>query len=459
MSNTQSELVSSLPGSVIVRRRWLGWDLWEPAFRLLIVLIGVMLLIWSLHSGALFPALLGGIPRSVGNRFLRLMLSTSSALFIGSLLWRTCLWFRYRPADSLRVGEWPAVTILLPVYNEGEAIQSTIAAIAASDYPAGKLKIIAVDDGSIDDTYIHLCRARERYSDLMEVIRFKKNRGKRQALYQGFQRAGTPFVVTIDSDTCIDPRAIRELLTPLLLDPGIGAATGRIRVLNRNANLWTRMLDTNFAMAFDFTRAIESTFRSVFCVSGAFSAYRTSILRRVIEPWLHQTFLGRPCSYGEDRSLANFILRLGCGTVFQRTAVAHTLIPESFGRILKMLTRWARSNIRESLVFSGLMFNHNRRGNYFWPFLEFVSTAVLLLLHLFWFYGLLLFGMTDGAFLQRALASTILFGFLYMLYFIRIEGVKEVPYVLAFCLFCSPLMVGIFTVAGFTLTTRRWSTR
>jgi hypothetical protein len=124
-----------------------------------------------------------------------------------------------------------------------------------------------------------------------------------------------------------------------------------------------------------------------------------------------------------------------------------------------MLTRWARSNIRESIVFSTLMFHRNRRGNRFWPVLEFISTSVLVLLHLVWFYALLASGLANGEFLMRALASTILFGFLYMLYFIRIEGGREFPYALAFTLFCSPLMIGIFTVAGFTLTTRNWSTR
>jgi len=76
-----------------------------------------------------------------------------------------------------------------------------------------------------------------------------------------------------------------------------------------------------------------------------------------------------------------------------------------------------------------------------------------------WFYALLASGLANGEFLMRALASNVLFGFLYMLYFIRIEGGREFPYALAFTLFCSPLMVGIFTVAGFTLTTRSWSTR
>jgi hyaluronan synthase len=421
--------------------------------------LGALIPGWSLYSGRLFPGLWGNAATPQGNAFLRLLLGITTGLFLCSIVWRTIFWFRYRQADSSLVGAWPDLTILLPAYNEGAAVLATVDAIAASDYPAGKLKVIAVDDGSLDDTHDHLLRAGERHPGLLEIIRFSQNRGKRHALHEAFRRARTPFVITVDSDTVVAPDAIRELVAPMLLDPSLGAATGRIRILNREANLFTRMLDVNFAMAFDFTRAIESTFASVFCTSGAFSVYRASAMRRVADDWLGQTFLGRPCSYGEDRSLANYLLRLGYGTAFQRSALAHTRVPESLGRILKMLTRWARSNIRESIVFASVMFHANRRGNRFWPFLEFVSTSVLVFLHLVWFYALLASGLAGGEFLLRAIASTVLFGFLYMLYFIRIEGGREFPYALAFTLFCSPLLVGIFTVAGFTLTTRSWSTR
>jgi hyaluronan synthase len=436
-----------------------AWDRWEPVFRLGIILIGAALLAWSLKTGRLLPGLSHGPISAPANRFLRLLLLTTTSIFLGSLVWRTWFWFRYRPIDSRQVSEWPLLTIVLPVYNEGTAIFSTIASIAASDYPARQLRIIAVDDGSRDDTYQQLLRAQKHFPGRMDLIRFPENRGKRQALYEAFLLIETPIVITVDSDTEVAPDAIHELVAPLLLFPRLGAVTGRIRILNREANLLTRMLDVNFAMAFDFTRAIESTFSSVFCTSGAFSAYRTSVLRRVMDAWRNQTFLGRPCSYGEDRSLANFFLRLGHGTAFQRTAVARTRVPETIGMILKMLTRWARSNIRESIVFMALMFHPNRHGNRFWPVLEFISTSVLVLLHLVWFYALLASGLANGEFLLRALASTVLFGFLYMLYFVRIESGREFPYALAFALFCSPLMVGIFTVAGFTLTTSSWSTR
>ncbi len=436
-----------------------SWDRWEPLFRLAVMASGALILGWSLLTGRLFPGLWGQAGAQPAGVFLRLLLGATTTIFLAAIVWRTIFWFRYRPADSALVSEWPALTILLPAYNEGAAVFATVAAIAASDYPAGLLKIIAVDDGSLDDTHAHLLRAKGCYPGLLEIIRFANNRGKRHALYEAFRGVQTPFVVTVDSDTEVAPDAIRELVAPLVLDPDAGAATGRIRILNSRANLFTRMLDVNFAMAFDFTRAIESTFASVFCTSGAFSVYRSAALLRVADDWRDQKFLGRPCSYGEDRSLANFMLRLGYGTVFQRSAVARTRVPERLGQILKMLTRWARSNIRESIVFASVMFHANRRGNRFWPVLEFVSTSVLVFLHLVWFYALLASGLAGGEFLLRAVASTVLFGFLYMLYFIRIEGGREFPYALAFTLFCSPLMVGIFTVAGLTLTTRSWSTR
>ena len=124
-----------------------------------------------------------------------------------------------------------------------------------------------------------------------------------------------------------------------------------------------------------------------------------------------------------------------------------------------MMTRWARSNIRESIIFSGLMFNRNRKGNYLLPFIEFVSYIAIVFLHIIMFYYFLFSGFINGNFLLRTFAYTILFGFFYMLYYIRIEGAKDFPYVLVFSMFSSLFMVWIFTTAGFTVTRKSWSTR
>jgi len=440
------------------RKKFLNWDTWEPVIKIFVLVLGLFVVAVAFERGILFNWDVHKMLK-LKSPFFKYMFIINSIIFVGAMVFRTFLWFRYRPYDSGQVESWPRVTVLVPAYNEGETVYTTICSIAGSDYPEGRLKIIAVDDGSKDDTYSHMDRARERFPEMVQLIRFPENKGKREGIYRGLKASDTPFIITVDSDTRLEPNSLKELLTPLILDPKLGAVTGKIKIWNSDVNILTKMLKANFAMAFDFTRAVQATFSSVFCTSGAFSAYRSSILHQVIDRWRGQTFLKQKCTYGEDRSLANHILRIGFGTTFQRTAAAYTKVPETFTKVLKMFIRWARSNIRESIVFSGLMFNSRRKGNYLLPFIEFVSTIAIVFLHIIMFYYFLFAGFIDGNFLVRVFAYTILFGFFYMLYYIRIEGTKDFPYVLIFSLFSSVFMVWIFTVAGFTVTKKTWSTR
>jgi hyaluronan synthase len=157
--------------------------------------------------------------------------------------------------------------------------------------------------------------------------------------------------------------------------------------------------------------------------------------------------------------LTNFILKIGFDSFFQRTAVSHTLVPERLTGILKMLTRWARSNIRESIIFTKILMNGNRKGNTLFPFIEFSSTVSMIMIHFIWFYYFLFSGLISSSFIFRIFAYSILFGFLYMVYFIRIEGRKDSPYIIVFSIFSSIFMIWIFTVAGLSLTKKGWSTR
>lgn len=436
----------------------LTWDFLEPAFKLGILIFGLLIILLSIKYGFLFQGRMGEL-NGFDSMFIRYLFVFSMVIFLFSLSFRTFLWFKYRPYDSRQVESWPGVTVIVPAYNEGETVYCTIRSIVRSDYPRGKMHIIAVNDGSRDNTYFHMERARADFPHMVDVINQPVNKGKRQGIYDAYKKARTPFIITIDSDTKLETSAIKEVLTPMILNEKIGAVTGRIKVWNKEANILTRMLHAHFAMAFDFTRAIQSTFSCVFCLAGAFSAYRVSVLRIFMERWLNQKFLNTTCTYGEDRSLTNHILREGFGSYFQRSAISHTIVPEKFIMVIKMLTRWARSNIRETIIFSKLMFNSNRRGNKILPFVEFFSTVSLMLLHFIWFYYFLFSGMVNANFLFRILSYSVFFGFLYILYYMRIEGKKDSPYIMVFSVFASIFMIWIFTVAGFTLTRKSWSTR
>ncbi|PRQ05598.1 Poly-beta-1,6-N-acetyl-D-glucosamine synthase [Enhygromyxa salina] len=278
------------------------------------------------------------------------------------LLWRVLLVARYRPASSVSDAELPTVTVLVPAYNEGAQVRGSLVSLVCSDYPREKLQIIAIDDGSRDDTWTWMKRAAAQLGDVIELVHCPVNRGKRHALYEGFVRARGDVVVTVDSDSEVLSDTLRNLVSPLVVDPRVGAVAGNVRVLNRDAGSIARMLEVSFNHAFEFMRASESEVAAVMCCPGALSAYRRVLIDQFREQWITQTFLGAPAAIGEDRAMTNHVLRRGHHVRFQANAIVLTEVPTTTAQLARMLLRWARSNVRESLVMAGFAFRRFRAG-------------------------------------------------------------------------------------------------
>lgn len=272
------------------------------------------------------------------------------------VLWRVALVSRYRIEED--VGDWrlPLVTVLVPAYNEGRQVLSTLRSIAHSRYPAGRLEIIAIDDGSQDDTWSWIRRGEAELSGLVKAVRCAKNGGKKHALAQGVRRARGEVIVTLDSDSEVLPDTVRLLVAPLVTDPGCGAVAGNVRVLNRHEGMLPRMLDACFTASFDFGRAAESMVGGVMCCPGALSAWRTQLFRDNLDTWLAQTFFGQPAAIGEDRALTNLVLRSGHTVRYQSNAIVLTQVPTNAKTLCRMFLRWGRSNVRESIVMAGFVF-------------------------------------------------------------------------------------------------------
>jgi len=103
------------------------------------------------------------------------------------LLFRTLLWFRYRTPPLSTMADAPAMTVIIPAYNEGEMVARSIESVVAARYPRDRLEIFVVDDGSIDDTWQHIERVARLFPDVVTALRFPRNRGKRAALEAGFE--------------------------------------------------------------------------------------------------------------------------------------------------------------------------------------------------------------------------------------------------------------------------------
>jgi hyaluronan synthase len=288
-------------------------------------------------------------------------------LFTGVLLWRVVLVAGYRPTPSVDDERLPTVTVIVPAYNEGAQVQASLFSLMCSDYPREKLQIIAVDDGSRDDTWMWMQRAAEQLGGPIELIGCRVNRGKRHALHEGFLRATGEIIVTVDSDSEVLPDTLRNLISPLVVDARVGAVAGNVRVLNHGGGPLAKMLDLTFTHAFEFMRASESEVGAVLCCPGALSAYRRALVEEFREEWIKQTFWGEPAAIGEDRSMTNHVLRRGHHVSFQSTAIVLTEVPTNTRQLARMFLRWARSNVRESLVMAGFIFGRFRAGGLLGP--------------------------------------------------------------------------------------------
>ena len=373
------------------------------------------------------------------------------------MLGRTVFWLCYRPFAPTAPHGAPMITIVIPAYNEGAMVEVAIRSVAAADYPRERFEIIAVDDGSTDDTWRYISRAAQRFPGLVTAVRLERNQGKRAALAEGFRRARGEVVVTVDSDSEIERQTLAAIAGPFR-DPRIGAVAGKVAVHNRRAGLIPRMLHVRFVLSFDFLRSAQSFFRTVYCCPGALAAYRMSVVRRVLPQWERQRFLGTECTYGEDRAMTNCILAAGYDTVYQRTAVVHTLVPETYSRLCKMYLRWDRSYIREELRFARVVW---KRPPLWRALAMYESTVTNLRFPVAYLsIGLMLgHAVRDPASILRMLVAIMVVSLVYVLYYLRSERSWDFVFGILYAYFSFFALTWIFPYAALTLRARGWLTR
>ena len=371
---------------------------------------------------------------------------------------RTWLWWRYKPY-TFHPGPLPKVTVIIPAYNEGAMVEKALYSAVESDFPADRLEIICVDDGSQDNTWDYIERAQGRFPHLIKAIRFPKNQGKKEALYAGFSQGRGDFFITIDSDSVISPDTVKQAIAPMLSDSKVGAVAGNVKVYNRFRSILARMLAVRFVLAFDFLRASQSVYGFVTCTPGALSAYRRSAVLPVLEKWRRQTFLGAPATIGEDRALTNFVVRQGYYSVYQRTAHVHTVVPETYKGLCRMYLRWDRANFRESWMQLTFLFKKYRKQDRLLPILDFVITQLEFPLT-YLFLGLLLLSFfTYPVLLVKFIAGLGVITLFYMYYYIHQERDGEFIYGILYSYFAFFALNWVQPYALFTLKNDRWLTR
>lgn len=221
----------------------------------------------------------------------------------------------------------PAVSIIVPGYNEEVTAIKTIESLLKTDYPL--FEIIFIDDGSKDKTY-EIVNGAYGNHPLVTVLT-KPNGGKASALNFGITHAKNEYVICIDADTQLKNDAIYHLMT-YFTDEEIGAVAGTVKVGNEN-NMITRWQSIEYITAQNMDRRAFDLINSITVVPGAIGAFRKSAIFRA-GGFTYDTL-------AEDCDLTMRILKQGYIVKNCAEAIAYTEAPESLNGLLKQRFRWS----------------------------------------------------------------------------------------------------------------------
>jgi len=268
----------------------------------------------------------------LGNRFIFYVFLSAIFLAIGRIILIGILAVR-QFSDNKKLSQkadtriLPAVSIIVPAYNEEVTAIKTIESLLKTEY--GEFEIIFVDDGSKDSTYIAVKTAYDKHP--LVTVLTKPNGGKASALNFGIAHANNDYVVCIDADTQLKNDAVYHLMT-YFTDDEIGAVAGTVKVLNET-NMITRWQSIEYITSQNMDRRAFDIINSITVVPGAIGAFRKAAIFKA-GGFTYDTL-------AEDCDLTMRILKEGYVVRNCADAMAYTEAPETLNMLLKQRFRWS----------------------------------------------------------------------------------------------------------------------
>ena len=226
----------------------------------------------------------------------------------------------------LKLENQPAVSIIVPAYNEEINAVSSLQNLLRCDYPY--FDIIFVDDGSADKTY-EIVKAAFEHHPKMKIFT-KPNGGKASALNFGIAKTSADYVVCIDADTKLLPDAVSFMMKNFA-NENVGAVAGSVKVGNE-VNLLTRWQSIEYTTSQNFDRKGFAYPNAITVIPGAIGAFKKEAL---IAAGGFTTD-----TLAEDCDITIRILKAGYIVANEPKALAYTEAPETLKQFFKQRFRW-----------------------------------------------------------------------------------------------------------------------
>lgn len=190
---------------------------------------------------------------------------------------------RYRKEKDMVY--FPEITLIIPVYNSADTLESCLDSVYQSSYPNSSISVMLVDNGSKDDSFSIYKDYQTNHPD-MNARWLSAKQGKSRALNMALFNSEGKYIIHIDSDGRLHEEALMNMVKRFENHKEISCMTGSIltdpEAIDGEKKFWKRVLKKaeffEYAQAFLAGRNYEAELNSIFTLSGAFSAFRKSTI-------------------------------------------------------------------------------------------------------------------------------------------------------------------------------------
>ena len=251
---------------------------------------------------------------------------------------------------EIKLKFYPAVTIVVPCWNEEKTVEKTIHSLLDLNYPKDKLKIFIVDDGSTDGTS-DVINKFIKYPNIK--IFHKENGGKYTALNLGLQNLETDFFGGLDADSFADREALVRLMSYFEKDPSIMAVVPSV-VLSSSVNFVQGAQKAEYYMGVYFKKML-GFLGAIDVTPGPLTIFRKKVFAD----------LGFYC-HGhntEDMEIAYRMQKNHYKIEHCNDAYVYTNTPKTIKKLYRQRLRWIYGFINNTIDYRNVLFK-KKYGNF-----------------------------------------------------------------------------------------------
>lgn len=257
---------------------------------------------------------------------------------------------------------FPAVSVIIPAYNEAETIGATLRSLLKADYPKNRFEIIVVANNCSDNTAEEVRKVKSSKIKLLEVFWDKGAiiNGKAHAQNIGLKHAKGELIVVMDADTIVQKDTL-GLMAPYFEDAKLGLVASGVKI-HEPRNFLEKLQWFEF-LSITLLRRLMSSLSVLFVTPGAFNMYKKSAVEEV--GGFDENTLT------EDLDVAVHLLHDGYKVKSQLDAVVYAKAMRTPRAFHFQRVRWSRGFFAAMLKYRDMLFNpkYGMLGQFMMPML------------------------------------------------------------------------------------------